>query len=116
VEAVDEVEAVEAAEGAVVALTRKEVKFLKDNATKVIRNPSLPEIDGLTVAEAIGANGAIGAIGSETKGYITARALARDIRDGAATLEAPYGATRGPSERIKMIKEKQGDQKKVTKK
>ena len=108
VEAVDEVEA---AEGAVVALTRKELKFLKDNATKVIRNPSAPEIDGLTVAEAIGAIGADGAIGSATKGYITARALARDIRDRAATLEAPYGATRGPSERIKMINEN-----KVTKK
>ena len=108
---IDEVEAgeaVEAADGAVVALTRKELKFLKDNATKVIRNPSVPEIDGLTVAEAIGAIGSIDAIGSETKGYITARALARDIRHGAATLEAPYGATRGPSERIKMINEKKG--------
>jgi hypothetical protein len=108
---IDEVEAErsEEAEGAVVALTRKELKFLKDNATKVIRNPSVPEIDGLTVAEAIGAIGTVGtdgAVGSETKGYITARALARDIRDGAATLEAPYGVTRGPSERIKMINEK----------
>jgi hypothetical protein len=114
---IDEVEAGEAveterseeAEGAVVALTRKGLKFLKDNATKVIRNPSLPEIDGLTVAEAIGADGAIGA---DTKGYITARALARDIRNGAATLEAPYGATRGPNERIKMINEKKGPSKK----
>jgi hypothetical protein len=104
---IDEVEAVEAADGAVVALTRKELKFLKDNATKVIRNPSVPEIDGLTVAEAIGAIGTDGAVGA-----VTARALARDIRDGAATLEAPYGATRGPSERIKMINEKQGPSKK----
>ena len=110
---IDEVEAVEAGEAEqseeleVVALTRKELKFLKDNATKVIRNPSVPEIDGLTVAEAIGAIGTDGAVGA-----VTARALARDIRDGAATLEAPYGATRGPSERIKMINEKQGPSKK----
>ena len=54
----------------------------------------------MTSRDAIGANGAA------TKGYIPARALARDIRAGAATLEAPYGATRGPSERIKMINEK----------
>jgi hypothetical protein len=104
---IDEVEAVEAVdevEAAVVALTRKELNFLKDNATKVIRNPSVPEIDGLTVADAIGA---IGAVGSETKGYITARALARDIRDGSATLEAPYGATgAAPAKAIAYVKNK----------
>lgn len=95
VEAVEAVEAAEAERSEQVgtvegAVTRAKRKFLQDNATKAIRSNG-----------SIGSVGFIGADGSNP------RALARDIR-----YRAPR---RRHSERIKMINEKQGDQKKVTK-
>ena len=70
--------------------TRADIKFIMDNGTKVIRNPTVPEIDGLTVDEAVGVKytdprtGNLAVYGAAT--------LARDVRQLNATLEEPLSA------------------------